>query len=119
MDIREAYVSFETEKLLKEKGFDQVTDWGYREDGTCVEMVDNPIRPPEYWGHTIQMAMAWLRTKGYFITTNYYGLDVNSEWATVTLYQKGKHGALCGFEGFDVDKLYDDAIKFCLENYIK
>ena len=71
--ITEDYVSFETAKLLKEKGFDEQVKSYYTESGlegymlalkaTKNTELDNGFisRP------TLQMAMKWLREKGWFI----------------------------------------------------
>ena len=69
--IEEAYVSFETAKLLKEKGFDEDCQYWYEEDGL------EPVRTNDDYGSqsnsshvsedficavpTQQMAMRWLR----------------------------------------------------------
>ena len=63
--IQEAYVSFETAKLLKEKGFDEKVFTYYEDevlkDGLWFEWNRSPL------GHiaapTHQMALAWLREK--------------------------------------------------------
>lgn len=60
---QEAYVSFETAKLLKEKGFDWRTQYVYTEDGTGF----TPPRMGKWKAKsnipmaTHQMACAWLR----------------------------------------------------------
>ena len=64
--IEEAYVSFETAKLLEEKGFDESTICVYHKDGIFDRITLNnwnnkfvtPICAP-----TQQMAMRWLREK--------------------------------------------------------
>lgn len=71
--ITEDYISFETAKLLKEKGFNERVKSYYTESGLAGYMLalketkntelDNGFisRP------TIQMTMKWLREKGWFI----------------------------------------------------
>ena len=60
--IREDYVSFETAKLLKEKGFDECTICSFDKDGNPKDILrpfiesDGDVRKP-----TLQMAMKWLR----------------------------------------------------------
>ncbi len=62
--ITEDYVSFETAKLLKEKGFEGRMHTFYTEEGTEMEsayMVPNNFFP--IYRPTLQMAMKWLREK--------------------------------------------------------
>ena len=59
--ITEDFVSFETAKLLKEKGFDERTilsydKYGRMKNALCPFFVDVDIAMP-----TLQMAMKWLR----------------------------------------------------------
>lgn len=79
--IKEDYVSFETAKLLKEKGFDWTTEhkiWYVIEQfstgcpwNSCTHKVGDKTR--EYDEKycismpTIQMAMKWLKEKGFYI----------------------------------------------------
>jgi len=79
--ITEDYVSFETAKLLKEKGFNEFTYSYYSKDDEesepklCMETLcsDNwngvPEEVNDLWfsAPTIQMAMKWLREKEWFI----------------------------------------------------
>ena len=98
--LEENYVSFETAKLLKEKGFEGKMHTFYTEEGT--EMESSYVVPSNFfpiYRPTLQMAMKWLK-------------------ATVTVYRMNKYGAEIGFEGYDVEELYDNAIKFCCENLI-
>ena len=64
--IYEAYVSFETAKLLKEKGFDECIFEFYEGDRIRYARNEEGFRlselPDIYYPHiTDQMAMAWLR----------------------------------------------------------
>ena len=64
--ITEDYVSFETAKLLKEKGFDEPTTKSYYTEGFENPMIFSHdllpcIRPNEFLCPTLQMAMKWLR----------------------------------------------------------
>ena len=58
--IKEDYVSFETAKLLKEKGFDGSVSVHYNELGSTI-MCCNPISKNCIKCPTIQMAIKWLR----------------------------------------------------------
>lgn len=71
-EIREAYVSFETAKLLKEKGFKEKTIPFYQKDGKFCSRIGNVCQPCDwnneyknkydfYSAPTQQMAMRWLR----------------------------------------------------------
>ena len=117
--LEENYVSFETAKLLKEKGFEGKMHTFYTEEGT--EMESSYVVPSNFfpiYRPTLQTAIKWLKTKGLYITTQYFRLDVGSDWATVTVYRMNKYGAEIGFEGYDVEELYDKAINFCCEYLI-
>lgn len=67
--ITEDYVSFETAKLLKEKGFDEATFYDYNERGTrwFEEVLVNHNSQGGVACPTLQMAMKWLRERGWFI----------------------------------------------------
>ena len=121
--IKEAYVSFETAKLLKDKGFNVA------EIDACVPYVyysngkmdfyddDNPIFVCEAVTH--QVAMAWLREA--------HGIDIV---ITPSMFRKKynvciyKDENLCciDFDGATLAPSYEyaceAAIKYCLENLI-
>lgn len=66
--IREEYVSFETAKLLREKGFDELCIMKYNSEGRLVlagakiqEWQNSELDDDEYIACTQQMAMRWLR----------------------------------------------------------
>ena len=78
--ITEDYVSFETAKLLKEKGFDGVCGRVYKSNGCLWEnaqidgvyLKKEHLFPSEYLAPTIQMATKWLRiVKKLDITIHY------------------------------------------------
>lgn len=75
--ITEDYVSFETAKFLKEKGFDELTYACFSNDGKETyygyRAVNDDIMRP-----TIQMAMKWLREK--------YHIHISPYQATITLW---------------------------------
>ena len=117
--ITEDYVSFETAKLLKEKGFNEVSDWGYMENGMCVEMIDYPTIPPTYWGVTLQMAMKWLReVHNLFIEISVDEMlrDKGYQWA---LYDNNTK-EIMPYSGWGntYEESCESAIKYCLENLI-
>ena len=64
--IREAYVSYETAKLLKEKGFDEKATHWYNVKESLINdypvSYENFTNPEKVWlAPTHQMACAWLR----------------------------------------------------------
>lgn len=123
--IVEDYVSFETAKLLKEKGFDEPTLWFYIGDGTRY-LAHKPIIGDWYRRPTLQMAMKWLREShnlciepyrtacGYLFTITRIptGSDIYNKWDD--------------YDGDDEDsgqwttyeKACEAAITHCLENLI-
>ena len=67
--IEEDYVSFETAKLLKEKGFDVYVPSFYDVLGEFNKKVAywNWNAGPRYSAPTLQMTMKYLRARGWFI----------------------------------------------------
>lgn len=134
--ITEDYVSYETAKLLKEKGFDERVKSYYTESGLegymlalkatkNTELGDGFISRP-----TLQMVMKWLREVQ---ALNIYARGV---WKDVEVQYCDWEPAVVGYEWF-VESLTDDAyskmsveqfltyeeacesaIKYCLENLI-
>ena len=121
MAIKEDFVSFETAKLLKEKGFDEPTIGTYYKDGTFEHLTINrwnskfvtPISAP-----TLQMAMKWLRKE--------HNIDI-----LITIggfVEKGKvyfcsvYKNLINYGDLKEYLTYEEAaeagIKYCLENII-
>ena len=92
--ITEDYVSFETAKLLKEKGFDETCRTFYKSWNNEINLCDcNSSHCFEYCNNsmlenyndkdelniaapTLQMAMKWLRTKNIFITVFHYNSNM-------------------------------------------
>ena len=132
--ITEDYVSFETAKLLKEKGFNEMTELAYGLEHGNIRS-DLPV---SYWRNseigeykfscpTLQMAIKWLR-KNYNIeieiSSNYENTEHNSiEYsAIVTKYIFGgeaKTYPILNPSRYDSYELAEEAaIKYCLENLI-
>ena len=124
--IVEDYVSFETAKLLKEKGFDEATIGYYPIIGKAKETFhkgaayrwnyfsDRGIAAP-----TLQMAMKWLRNKhDIFIEISVDEIlkDNGYQWA---LYYNSTKEIM---PYADWEKSYEEAceaaIKYCLEKLI-
>ena len=125
--VIEDYVSFETAKLLKEKGFDEATIGYYPIVGKAKETFhkgaayrwnyfsDRGIAAP-----TLQMAIKWLKEE--------HNLGVIPCWSQVSgefgchiydLTKKGSqeyHSIRGSFDGFEEPA--ELGIKYCLENLI-
>lgn len=122
--IKEAFVSFEVAKLLKEIGFDELCRYLYEDNGkrytlatTCYQNVcdDNECLCP-----TQQMVMRWLREE-YNIILVFKPAPFSGENCTFWTYE-----LWCGdnFEGEILSfKTYEEAVeaalKYVLENVIK
>jgi len=127
--IEEDYVSFETSKLLKEKGFNgklltfYITDEAKKEGyfqlmAFTDDKIDNNHSDYCYLAPTLQMAMKWLREE--------HNIDI-----LITIggfIEKGKvyfcsvYKNLTKYGNFKECLTYEDAceaaIKYCLENLI-
>ena len=100
--ITEDYVSFETAKLLKEKGFD--------------ERVLTFYFPGDIQRPTLQMAMKWLReVYGLFIRITEDMTGNVFEWS---VYQKNYGCKASTYVEDSYEKACEAAIKFCLENLV-
>jgi len=132
--ITEDYVSFETAKLLKEKGFDEPTTKSYYTEGFENPMIFSHdllpcIQTDEFLCPTLQMVMKWLRKKYnlHIITLPYAPIDRHpyhpGEADIVYIAQLFRGIIPIDEIGRSVIKLtpeeaYDAAIKYCLENLI-
>lgn len=81
--MKEAYVTFEVAKLLKEKGFDWTVDTYYCDDSNYVQHDIIEYRKENYNSHklhisapTQQMVCRWLRERGIHIMET-IGCDVD------------------------------------------
>ena len=122
--VTEDYVSFETSKLLKEKGFDEECYLHYSSDGKTQHWnyqspVDGISAP------TLQIAMKWLREKhNQNVTVKAY----NNVARLKTIYyaevqnlsepsEKGFCVNACTFKD-TYEEASEAAIKYCLEELI-
>ena len=118
--ITEDYVSFETAKLLNEKGFDEPCIYVYLHDGSedtwDADKEDIACQKP-----TLQMAMKWLREMhNYNIEIDTIGQKSRNTltWRSVIYNLEN------GIEYYreETFKSYEEsceaAIKYCLENLI-
>lgn len=126
--ITEDYVSFETAKLLKEKGFDEATYHDYDEEGkrwfeevlVCHNSQSGIACP------TLQMAMKWLREVHNLVIEPYRNACGYLYTISSIPYGSTKYDNSQAFNGDDEDsgqwttweKACEDGIKYCLENLI-
>ena len=125
--ITEDYVSLDTAKLLKKRGFEEPIGLAYWDDGTEIEL-HNPIEQIKQQAHhivfrpTLQMAMKWLRKeKDVQIEISIVGTDT---WESPT---KWLYGFRCQTKDIidrrnadfsSYEEACEAAIKYCLENLI-
>ena len=119
--IKEDYVSFETAKLLKEKGFNERCLKEYYNGGVLSDItieakyntIDNQISAP-----TLQMAQKWLR--------EVYGIDFSIEINDPAISDRKYYVVIWAkncesyiLELFSsYEEALEEAIKYCLENLI-
>lgn len=127
--ITEDYVSFETAKLLKEKGFDEETRGYYpiKGDATGRLMFGSEYNhnhsQVQISAPTLQMTMKWLReVHGLFIGIVFQLECLSKEdklfWKW-NISDKGNKFALVEFGESDTyEEACEAAIKYCLENLI-
>ena len=135
--MKEEYVTFETAKLLKEKGFDWDCDHYYKPNGEIVRtfhpdgsrhinssvLYENQCLAP-----TQAMAMRWLREEnGIHISADIYKDSSNDadgnvvdEWTywALTFYWLPS-GNVGDEEGYDQFDSYEDAVEAGLEYVLK
>lgn len=126
----EDYISFETAKLLKEKGFDEATIGYYyiiSEIPEKIKFFDSPISIYHSDGligciqaPTLQMAMKWLREVNKWhieISRGEYGYFVHIVSAK-NLSTENYTVQLEGGYNLSYEEACEAAIKYCLENLI-
>lgn len=142
--ITEDYVSFETAKLLKEKGFDEITFTWYNGKGkfcvgrnnfddyhmnhfsniSIVKNDKNKCSAP-----TLQTAMKWIRDKGFHIFApieiDYDEDERGDKWYHNATYYPEIRRVSDGKIMYDDGRLYakpeqayEVAIRYCLENLL-
>ena len=121
--ITEDYVSFETAKLLKGKGFDNISSIMYKENGEkCINPKSVVSWRLKYWYPCVthQMVMKWLREVHKIsieITSTGYLIDNDVAWECDI-----KAGHRLYFKHITNEKSFEScaeaAIKYCLKNLI-
>ncbi|MBQ6958158.1 MAG: hypothetical protein IJP77_06335 [Bacteroidales bacterium] len=130
--ITEDYVSFETAKLLKEKGFDEPCQFlyfsKYKQEGDFVgnfnARKNSEINEASYSAPTLQMAMKWLREEKKLncITDVSFNQNRNEETEYYFSVWENKPPYELLRESSQTFSTYEEAcktaIKYCLENLI-
>ena len=121
--VKEAYVSFELAKLLKEKGFDEKCYAFYEYDSKEFYREERipccNSRSDDYAAPTHQMAIAWLRTKHIIIVVQpeYFNADGICSYWGVDIWTDDNYEKLQGdFPSYE--EAVETALKYCLENLI-
>lgn len=121
--ITEDYVSFETAKLLKEKGFDEFT-LHYYVEGHLLKHY-SPLTNSDTAGisaPTLQMAMKWLReVHSIHIVTVFLGHSLKwtpTIWKIDMVIPESKHVKSTFNTWETYEEACEAAIKYCLENLI-
>jgi hypothetical protein len=136
MNITEDYVSFETAKLLKEKGFPQnpyICNTAYTLKGkfsnNAKSFVHNfaefnkcGINPRTYsMAPTLQMTMKWLEKEKHIAIIPVLSSILDNEkflWDVKIVVAETGEKYSQGWVYEDKENAYDAAIKYCLENLI-
>ena len=134
--ISEDYVSFETAKLLKEKGFDVYGDGSFGSEikiwmeyspfGKIRDISSSRPSIKGYPAPTLQMAMKWLRevhnihiiAEPCLGEGNEPNLSFN-RWFWTILKEEGEYKPIRKIDEFtNYEQACEAAIKYCLENLI-
>ncbi len=127
--MTEDYVSFETAKLLKEKGFDWECRAFYVKSKECgIELFPsdrshnyNDDVYPRISAPTIQMAMKWLRKKKGIAIIPIISSILDNErflWDIKIVVAKTNETYSQGWIYEEPEEAYETAIKYALENLI-
>lgn len=119
-NLLEDYVSFETAKLLKEKGFTANIHGMYDHDGKFCEATFTDVEPYySCYAPTLQMAMKWLRE------VHKLHVDVDpseGDWNPTVITLEDWTCAEKFGDNIPIQNTYEEAceaaIKYCLENLI-
>jgi len=121
--VKEAYVSFELAKLLKEKGFDEKCYAFYEYDSKEFYREERipccNSRSDDYAAPTHQMAIAWLRTKHIIIVVQpeYFNADGICSYWGVDIWTDDNYEKLQGdFPSYE--QAVEASLKYSLENLI-
>ena len=120
--VTEDYVSFETAKLLKEKGFDEECKRRYNCRGelsrvdSMVYMNSHRDMQDKYVAPTLQMAMKWLR-EVYCLFIDIEPLTgITYAWSIWLMNESKKGESSLVYNTYE--QACESAIKYCLEHLI-
>lgn len=124
--ITEDYVSFETAKLLKEKGFDEKCSsvWRFtsnspKGNGKWILYGYNMTDEYSIWNPTLQMAMKWLLKKHNIFICLLFLEESNGFGYTIENIITKKYIATSKNSPYKKpEEACETAIKYCLENLI-
>lgn len=128
--IQEDYVSLETAKLLKDKGFNWKVHRSYLVNDNCfapANVDDLPRRKDAIRIPTLQMAMKWLReVHSLYVDISFNRFNKTYHFNIVQYYQyDNKNKPYIEQTFYVLDNMFDSyekaiesAIKYCLENLI-
>lgn len=119
--IQEDYVSYETAKLLKEKGFNESTDKQYNLDKIVGDynITDRSRHPERYLDvPTLQMAMKWLREVHNIEIRVIYDNDKLCWYGACNPMSESQILLGFGRKNKSYEEACEEAIKYCLENLI-
>lgn len=133
--ITEDHVSFETAKLLKEKGFDEECAYFYSdcdygvpglEYDSSITCINSWLDDEEYAAPTLQMAMKWLREIHNLVIEPYRTACGYLYTISSIPYGSTKYDNSQAFNGDDEDsgqwttweKACEDGVKYCIKNLI-
>jgi hypothetical protein len=115
--ITEDYVSFETAKLLKEKGFNEGCPTTYTSNGLFHTHNYRPL-VEDIFAPTLQMAMKWLREVH---NIDIFPWKIGKDIYSCAIFNSNTGQDLSSNKDFPSNKYEEtaeEAIKYCLENLI-
>ena len=123
--ITEDYVSFETAKLLKEKGFNEICYLGYNKNGEYLptgNRCNSQIIQPDFClicCPTLQMTMKWLLKKYNIFICILFLEESNGFGYTIENIVKKEYITTSKNSSYkEIEDVCEEAIKYCLENLI-
>ena len=125
--IKEDYVSFETAKLLKEKGFDGYC-WSWYHNGNHTytgtsRFCNSELKKYEDSAPTLQIAMKWLREVHNIVIViephKYDYINEKNSSYVASLWQGDNYYENITSKDYPTyEETADAALKYCLENLI-